>query len=133
MAERSAAASTAAWRGTDARKSARSAYRALTCSAGRLRQRCSGTAGCVLNSTAVQNSPADDEIDVVLHRAEAVLVADPHLRARRMSVGLYGSAGPYVRQPLTFDGQIGRTTQAVPQLGEHNAELLGREAAMAGP
>ena len=50
-----------------------------------------------------------------------------------MAVGLDGSAGPYVRQPLTFDGQIGRITPAVSKLGEHNAELLGREAAMADP
>ena len=65
--------------------------------------------------------------------ARAAVLADPHLRARRLAVGLDGGAGPYVRQPLTFDGQIGRITRAVPQLGEHNAELLGREAAMTGP
>ena len=65
--------------------------------------------------------------------ARAAVLADPHLRARRLAVGLDGGAGPYVRQPLTFDGQIGRITRAVPQLGEHNAELLGREAALTGP
>ncbi len=62
--------------------------------------------------------------------ARDAVLADPHVRARRLAVDLDGGAGPYVRQPLIFDGQIGRITRAAPQLGEHNAELLGGEPAL---
>ena len=60
-------------------------------------------------------------------RRQDEVLRDPHTDARRMAVAVDGSggAGPYVRQPLIIDGQIGSYTRDAPSLGQHNAELLG--------
>ncbi len=55
------------------------------------------------------------------------VLADPQIVARRMGVDVNGSNGPqiFVRQPLIMDGEIGSVARGVPQLGQHNDELLG--------
>jgi len=47
-----------------------------------------------------------------------------------MSVELTGTTGAsnFVRQPLMLDGEIGAIVRPVPELGQHNAELLGPSA-----
>ena len=76
---------------------------------------------------------ADARIAFAPVRRQDEVLRDPHTDARRMAVAVDGSggAGPYVRQPLIVDGQIGSFTRDVPALGQHNAELLGSASQVA--
>ena len=54
--------------------------------------------------------------------------ADPQLASRRMTVEIDGPSGrsTFIRQPMLFDGAAGQVSRPVPQLGQHNADLLQR-------
>ena len=54
------------------------------------------------------------------------VLTDPQMVSRSMAVDIKTPSGTLhvVRQPLVLDGNIGRITQGVPRLGEHNAEIL---------
>lgn len=54
--------------------------------------------------------------------------ADPQLASRRMTVDIDGPSGrsTFIRQPMLFDGAGGQVSRPVPQLGQHNADLLQR-------
>ena len=60
-------------------------------------------------------------------RRLAEVLDDPQLVARRMLKEVAGPKGTqtFVRQPLILDGQSGSLGRGVPELGQHNAELLG--------
>ncbi|MDP9096432.1 MAG: CoA transferase [Pseudomonadota bacterium] len=68
-------------------------------------------------------------------RRQDEVLNDPQVIARRMSVAMDGSgaAGPYVRQPLIINGEIGAYLRPAPALGEHNADLLSNRSAVAAP
>ena len=67
----------------------------------------------------------------VLRLAE--VLQDPQVRSRGMAVKVSGPKGEqiFVRQPLIFDGAAGTIALPTPALGQHNAELLGRNKAAA--
>ena len=55
------------------------------------------------------------------------VLTDAQMQSRRMTLDVAspsGGATRFVRQPLVMNGAIGRVERAVPELGEHNAELL---------
>ena len=55
------------------------------------------------------------------------VLADPQLQSRAMAVGFASATGEhtFVRQPLLIDAMPSAIARGVPQLGQHNAELLG--------
>lgn len=56
------------------------------------------------------------------------VLADPQMMSRRMTLNVAsvnGGATEFVRQPLIMNGDVGSIERGVPELGEHNAELLG--------
>lgn len=58
--------------------------------------------------------------------------ADPQLASRRMTIDVDGPQGQrtFIRQPLLFDGVGAGVSGPVPQLGQHNADLLERTPAL---
>jgi crotonobetainyl-CoA:carnitine CoA-transferase CaiB-like acyl-CoA transferase len=60
---------------------------------------------------------------------------DPQIVARRMITEIDGPGGKlrYVRQPLVIDGEVGAIVRSAPELGQHNAELLGAPQALKPP
>ena len=59
------------------------------------------------------------------------VLTDAQMMARRMTLDVdspTGGATRFVRQPLVLNGNIGQIVRAVPELGEHNAELLSGAA-----
>ena len=66
-----------------------------------------------------------------VHRLHEVL-QDPQIVARGMAVQVQGPGGTqtHLRQPMLIDGSGGAVTCQAPELGQHNAELLGERSAL---
>ncbi|MDO8773470.1 MAG: CoA transferase [Burkholderiaceae bacterium] len=60
------------------------------------------------------------------------VLSDPQMVARDMTQQVVGTNGvqKFVRQPLMIDGDTGSISRPVPQLGEHNRELLSPSLTM---